>query len=104
MLDDLESKVEIDEIILTNGENTSESNLSGKEETSKTLSANSLEMYFGMISPNIKSKKVEVSRTFISEKPKNVVNTIVLIEAKAILTILLQIRIIEKKSCGFLIK
>jgi hypothetical protein len=61
------------------------------------LSGISLERYLGSNSPKIRRTKVEIPRIVISLKPKIRARNSADREAKEMLTILLPIRIIEKK-------
>jgi hypothetical protein len=100
----LVKKDEIDEVIFIKGYKRKLTTLKGSAARRTIRSESSRAKYLGISSPKRSMMKDETSKIWSSFNEKKTDRNTALIEAKAILTILFPISIVEKKVCGLFIK
>jgi len=103
-LEDCVNRAEIDEVIFTKGYNKKVITLKGIAVNKTILSGSSRARYLGINSPNKRITEEEMKRMLSSFNENIYPKRTVLIDANAMLTTLLPIRIVEKNVWGFFTK
>jgi hypothetical protein len=98
------NNVDTEEVILTKGVNINDIIRKGIAAINTTLSAISLDKYFGRSSPKISIIKVDISKMFNSCIPNTLERNKAESDAKEILIIVLPSSIVEKNLRGSFVK